>query len=362
MRLVFALLAGSSLFAAPVGAVSVPNTFQAGQTASAAEVNANFDALVQAVDDLQAQLDAQSAAISALQQDLTAAETEIDAQSSTIAGLEQDLAAAELEIAALQSNSVLALDGLLTREVDANGYDTARFNRVNVQITNGMGATNGDPGAASPTDPGMVNGLGNLIVGYNEGVGSAPEFCSDPTHDNQVDCENDGDIWGANQRSGSHNLVIGVGHGYTTHGGLIAGLANGVNGAWSSASGGGANFASGLVSSVSGGTMNAATSNFSSVSGGDSNEASGTSSNVSGGVSNLASGDGSSVSGGRDNTASGGRSSVLGGFDNTANGGFSTVSGGSVNSANGNASSVSGGEAKTASGLGCILGDSLTTC
>jgi hypothetical protein len=364
------------LFAAPVGAVSVPNTFQAGQTASAAEVNANFDALVQAVDDLQAQLDAQSAAISALQQDLTAAETEIDAQSTTIAGLEQDLAAAELEITALQSNSVLALDGLLTLEVDANGYDTARFDQVNVQITNGMGATNGNPTSGSPTDVGMVNGLGNLIVGYNETSDRQP-FCSDPVHNFQFDCENSGGVWGANQRSGSHNLVIGVGHGYTSHGGLIAGFENAVNGAWGSASGGGGHLASGKGSSVSGGLVNTASGkqssvsggfgnsangSWSSVSGGESNTASGSESSVSGGAENTASGKRSSVSGGESNTASGSESSVSGGESNTASGRRSSVSGGFGNSANGSWSSVSGGWGRVANVALCTVGDDGVNC
>src|SRR5262245_54348380 len=45
---------------------------------------------------------------------------------------------------------------------------TIRFSGVNVQVVNGLGATNGNP-----ADPGSlakisVNGLGNLIVGYQE--------------------------------------------------------------------------------------------------------------------------------------------------------------------------------------------------
>ena len=34
---------------------------------------------------------------------------------------------------------------------DTNGYDTARFDSINVQVTNGLGATNGDRGAPFAT-------------------------------------------------------------------------------------------------------------------------------------------------------------------------------------------------------------------
>jgi hypothetical protein len=47
--------------------------------------------------------------------------------------------------------------------------------------------------------------LGNLIVGYDEDEGSAPVF---------------------NNRTGSHNLVIGPGHQFTASGGLLAGRDN----------------------------------------------------------------------------------------------------------------------------------------
>ena len=44
---------------------------------------------------------------------------------------------------------------------------TIRFSEVNLQIVNGLGATNGNPGCPF-CGTGTVNGLGNLIVGYNE--------------------------------------------------------------------------------------------------------------------------------------------------------------------------------------------------
>ena len=44
---------------------------------------------------------------------------------------------------------------------------TIRISEVNVQIVNGLGATNGNPNFPD-SNSGTVNGLGNLIVGYNE--------------------------------------------------------------------------------------------------------------------------------------------------------------------------------------------------
>ena len=137
-----------SVFSANVlaGSVSVPNTFQPNTPAVSGQVNANFDVLVVAVNAMQAQ---------------------IDAQAMTIAQLQSDLATAQGQITALESNSVLALDGFLSLGVH-NGLDVARFDAINVQITNGLGATNGDPGALNPLDAGPVNGLGNLIIGYDD--------------------------------------------------------------------------------------------------------------------------------------------------------------------------------------------------
>ena len=284
MRALFLLLVASIMSPAVAGTVAVPNTFQPNTPALASEVNANFDALVQAVNALQAQVDAQAATISTLESDLASAETA--------------LSAAESQIGALQSNSVLALDGLLFLDLDAEGNDVARFDQVNVQITNGLGATNGDP-MLNPNNPGPVNGLGNLVIGYNEATGFGSLACSDGQFADQTACEDAGETWAREQRTGSHNLVLGAGQFYTSHGGLLAGNRNIVNRAWAS---------------VSGGRLNTASGNSSSVSGGEFNFASGTWSSVSGGFGNTASGSWSSVSGGSSNTASGSVGSVSGGF------------------------------------------------
>lgn len=165
--------------------------------------------------------------------------------------------------------------------VTASGTDVW-FAGCNVHILNGTGVT------------GTTNSLGNLIIGYNEDTGTTVV------------------------RTGSHNLVIGPEHGYSSYGGLVAGLGNTVSGPHASVSGGRDNLASGPSASVSGGGGNVATGNWASVSGGVNNGASGQAASVSGGADNLASGETASVSGGFANEASGARASVSGGNGGTA--------------------------------------------
>ncbi len=169
-------------------------------------------------------------------------------------------------------------------------------------------------------------GLGNLIVGYNE----TPQY-------------------GAPERTGSHNLVVGPGHNFTNVGGVVFGEGNYATGPFTSALGGTSNIVSGMYASVLGGLLNRASARITTVTGGFSNDASGYLSSV-GGYKNTSSGDYSSVCGGRDNTASGAISCISGGAYNTASGGLSSVSGGQGNAASGYISTVSGGYGRTAPG------------
>ena len=99
------------------------------------------------------------------------------------------------------------------------------FTGANVHIRSGSGYTDDAP-----------NGLGNLIVGYNENP------------------------W-TYARTGSHNMVIGPEHGYSSYGGFVAGVRNRISGVDSSVSGGRFNQANGNQSSVSGGLSKTATAN-----------------------------------------------------------------------------------------------------
>jgi hypothetical protein len=192
---------------------------------------------------------------------------------------------------------------------------------ANLHIVNGLGST------ICESIPNCPNGLGNLIVGYNEPRPTDP-----------------------NDRTGSHNVVVGRFHNFSNVGGLVVGDFNTISNEFAVVSGGRGNTASGDAAVVCGGAVNTASGGAATVSGGLGNTASGPESSVSGGRNNTASGDSSSVSGGQNNTPSGEASSVSGGFGNTASGRASSVNGGEDNTASGQFSSVSGGGLRSAPG------------
>ena len=186
---------------------------------------------------------------------------------------------------------------------------TIRFSGVNVQVVNGTGKT-------GKIQDGLANGLGNLIVGYQE-LREADKYSA--TDD-------------SNDRSGSHNLVVGSGNNYSIWGGQVVGYRNTISGKLSTVSGGEYNTASGISSTVSGGCWNMVSAGRSVISGGCGNfiTDAASDSTVSGGYKNQASSVSSTISGGQNNTASGDASTIGGGNWNTASGKLSTVGGGGV--------------------------------
>jgi hypothetical protein len=233
-----------------------------------------------------------------------------------------------------------ALETKLARVSVANGGADIIISGANLNIVNGAGSTQ------------TANGLGNLILGYNEARGG-----------------------GLDQRTGSHNLVLGQQNNYTSFGGIVGGFQNQLSGPFShvltgngNATAAGAfyalvgtgqlnnaahnyaavyagnnNTATGLFSAVTGGSFNATTGEVSAVSGGFMNTAGSFNSVVSGGQFNTATGIASVVSAGESNRAIGVNSSVSGGVSNDATGTRSSVSGGHDNTAGGESSSISGG-------------------
>jgi hypothetical protein len=256
-------------------------------------------------------------------------------------GTAQD--ALEQRVSALQDKLAAVTFDATTNEVIISG--------ANLRLINGLGDTN------------TTNGLGNLIVGYNE-----------PRDD------------GKDTRTGSHNVVVGRAHTFSSFGGLVVGFGHQISGGFAAVSGGRDNTASGTGASVSGGCFNTASGEDAAVSGGINNTASGLASSVSGGFGNTASGDpsdpffvaaasvsggvnnmangsialtafGAAVSGGTRNTASGAGAAVSGGFGNTASGADAAISGGSGNTASefttavsGDFAAVSGGSDRSAPG------------
>ncbi len=177
-------------------------------------------------------------------------------------------------VAALEAR-IAALEALLAG-VTRDGNDIT-FSGANVHIVNGSGSTDS-----------AVNGFGNLIVGYNELRGEGDD------------------------RTGSHNVVVGMNHNYSSFSGLVVGEHNSIAGRGACVSGGFYNQAIYPHSSVSGGHYNVANHNYASVSGGWNNQADGEHSSVSGGAGNMTTGWASSIIGGSYAEASGGEQTIIG--------------------------------------------------
>jgi hypothetical protein len=160
------------------------------------------------------------------------------------------------------------------------GKPTVEFSALNVQVVSGSGSTNG-----------VVNGEGNLVMGYDEKPGT---------------------------QTGSNNLILGYGQSYSSYGSIV------------------------------GGSYNASTGPFTDVFG-ESDRASAYAASVTGGIHNAAVGTNSLVAGGNDSKASGSFSSVLGGFENSTTASEAVVVGGESNVAGNNSATILGGDGNSTS-------------
>lgn len=215
-----------------------------------------------------------------------------------------------------QNDRIAALESLLMH-FRRDGNDVT-ISGANLHVDNGAGRTD------------MQNGLGNVIVGYNEPRSESP------------DCRIFPDVC-IDDRSGSHMFVAGRYHKYSSYGGIVAGSLNAVTGPFASVIGGRSNLASGDHAAVAGGSSNQASGFDAAVSGGSGNLATGSGAAVCGGAFNAASGLEASVSGGSLNDASGTHASVCGGTHNEASGELASIAGGVFNEAHGEVSCIGGG-------------------
>jgi hypothetical protein len=119
----------------------------------------------------------------------------------------------------------------LERKLTALSFDPAtsevRITGANLRLVNGLAAT------------ATTNGLGNLLVGYPE-----PEDR------------------GEGRQPGSHNVVVGKEHLFSSFGGLVVGRQNAIHGAFAVVSGGSNNTAAGDFAAVSGGRNRTAKGEF----------------------------------------------------------------------------------------------------
>jgi len=161
-----------------------------------------------------------------------------------------------LATALQQAQEILQFVYVETEEINELAGPHWIIEGANVHVRSGSGNTFDGCRRRDPDFPNCesLTGLGNLIVGYNEDL---PPAGGTPR----------------NIRTGSHNLVVGEFHSYSSFAGFVVGSSNEVTGS---------------NASVSGGTDNAALGSFSSVSGGHRNEASGVAASVSGGQDGVA--------------------------------------------------------------------------
>lgn len=184
------------------------------------------------------------------------------------------LGSLQTELSSLKARLV-SLTSLLSG-VSRSGH-TLTFRGMNVHLESGSGST-----------AGAVNGLGNLIIGYNENPGT---------------------------QTGSNNLVVGNGQSFTSYGGIVTGQDNTISAPFASVTGGQFNLASDPSASIAGGCDNLAgtgtvptntcnSTGIEAILGGAGNHASGKASSVSGGGSNTSLGLGTSILGGQSETLS----------------------------------------------------------
>ena len=174
---------------------------------------------------------------------------------SNSGGLAERVAELEAQVAAMEE--ILQFVRVETEEIRGVTGPHWIIEGANVHVRSGSGATRD---ACNPlVDPDWPNcesltGLGNLIIGYNE------QAAAGHPQPREV-------------RTGSHNLIVGDHHSFSSFSGFVAGIRNAVTGWGASVCGGANNEASGFFSSVSGGHRNTASGDAASVSGGQDREA-----------------------------------------------------------------------------------------
>ena len=210
---------------------------------------------------------------------------------SVIQMMQAQITALQSQVASLEASAVPGLGDYVS--VDDSAH-TILVSGANLQVHNGYGAN-------------WSNGLGNVIVGYN-----------------QLQAEQDP----VDTRNGSHNMVIGNGHYYTGVHNLISG---GTNRAFGSA---------GVIF----GYNNKTWDNANVVLGGGNNAAYGDACAILGGVLNVTNGVENVLIGGQSNQTNGQKNVVLGGMQNDASGDHGVIAGGDENSLIGDAAAIVGGQ------------------
>ena len=217
----------------PVSALAQPTLSSAQRLAN---LEAAVAALSQTVTNLQAENAAQATSIASLQSALSQAVASGKSYADSVGA--STLASAKTYSDGLLVTAKTYADGKVAPLADKLTHFSRNGNEVyitgaNLNIRNGLGHSYLS-----------INGLGNLVVGYNELRGSG------------------------NTRTGSHNFVIGLQNNFSSAGAIVAGSNNNSTNYMASVYGGTGNTSGGLYSVVVGGYDNQATGNWSTVLGG----------------------------------------------------------------------------------------------
>jgi hypothetical protein len=184
--------------------------------------NGSTDTLQAQVTDLQNKLATMAATEADLVAQLIAAQTQIGVLLMRVSALETVGGGGSSSPALSELAKHLTVDPNMINGVKG---PHVILSGVNLHLRSGSGSTG---------DNGTPMGLGNLIIGYNEGPHP------DPT----------------SGRTGSHNLVGGTLNAFTASGGIVFGTQNWTQGGFSSILGGTGNLAQGMSSSILGGRAN----------------------------------------------------------------------------------------------------------
>ncbi len=258
-----------------------------------------LDALDGAVADLDARLVAVEDGIGALTAFDDSLTTALDDVVARLGGHDVVVSSLDGRVSTLESLAATPVEQELLTDLSAyvtvdTAASTVRISGANLQVVNGTSNTQ------------SANGLGNLILGYNE------------------------DVYGyetSGMREGSHSLVVGVNHAYTSYGSIVHGDNAYVTGAYAAALG------------VYGGS------------------AEGARSVLLGGWGGYAAGEGSFVAGGQYNVAYGTGAAAVGGYSNAVYGGYASAVGGSFASVDGDwATSVGGASSRAAGDYSVTVG------
>lgn len=267
-------------------------------------------AVTQLIADLETLVTSQTAVITALETQVANLQAEVDGFSSDLADLQGRVSTVEDVTTPMTLTTI-------------DGYPSIVVEGVNIHLRNGLGGTNTD------------NGLGNLVLGYNESR-------ADPAD---------------NIRTGSHIVVTGREQNYEGSAGFLGGYQNTLNADYGSILSGFSNENYGLGSAVVGGLFNIAghpndpnESFYSVVVSGYNNLGLGRGAGILAGQNNVTRGLYSAIVSGTSNQTSGTRSCIVSGFSNVANGRNSVIVGGGISTTGvfgdtglGNAAVVVGG-------------------